>query len=187
MKVFVSFSSADKAAAEKFVELLRLHYVDFFYSERTIKGGYFADDIRQAIDECQKFIVLVSPDAVASNWVCDEVAMAMSSDHLRGNVLPVLIKDTPNWTELHPDIFKLQKFDHFFDPEEVESRIIEQEFNRPRHTHPYYRVGDVQIQVMIVAGGDGGCCGGGGDVGGGCVDVRVYVRLCVCVCVRVRA
>ena len=155
MKTFISFSSFDKATADAFVELLRLHYIEFFYSERSLKGGYFAKDIAREIDECQKFIVLVSPNAIKSEWVRNEVSMAMSSEHLRGNVLPVLISDTPNWRELHPDIFKLQKFDHFRQPCEIETRIIEGEFNRPRHRHPYYRVGDVTIQVLILVGGDG--------------------------------
>jgi len=155
MKAFISFSSADKVAAEAFVDLLRLHYIDFFYSERSLKGGYFAEDIAKAIGECQRFIVLVSPEAMKSEWVRKEVSMAMSREHLRGKVLPVLIADTPNWHELHPDICKLQKFDYFRQPRETETRIIEGEFNRPRHQHPYYRVGDVTIQVLIFVGGDG--------------------------------
>lgn len=155
MKTFISFSDADRAIVEPFVELLRLHYIDFFYSNRTLKGGYFAEDIEKAIDQCRKFIVFISSNAMKSEWVPKEVAMAMSREHLRGHVLPVLITETPNWRELHPDIFKLQKFDHFREPREVETRIIEGEFNRPRHQHPYYRLGDVTIQVLILAGGDG--------------------------------
>jgi len=155
VKAFISFSSHDKMAAEEFAELLRLHYIDFFYSERSLKGGYFTEDITKAIDECHKFIVLVSPNAIKSEWVRNEVSMAMSRDHLRGNVLPILIADTPNWQELHPEIYRIQKFDHFRQPAEIETRIIEQEFNRPRHRHPYYRVGNVTIQVLVLVGGDG--------------------------------
>jgi len=155
MKTFISFSSADREIVEPFVEMLRLHYIEFFYSDRTLKGGYFAEDIVKAIDQCRKFIVFISPNAMKSEWVSKEVAMAMSRDHLRGKVLPILIADTPNWTQLHPHISKLQKFDHFREPQEVENRIIEGEFNRPRHRHPYYRRGDVTIQVLVMAGGDG--------------------------------
>jgi hypothetical protein len=155
MKVFISFCSADKTIAEKFAELFRLHYIDFFYSERSLKGGYFAEDISKAIDACHKFVVLVSPAAIKSEWVRREVSMAMSSERLRGNVLPVLIADTPNWGELHPNISKFQKFDYFRQPETTVTKIIEEEFNRPRHRHPYYCVGDVTIQVLILVGGDG--------------------------------
>jgi TIR domain len=155
MKTFIGVSAADRAIVEPFVEMLRLHYIDFFYSDRALKGGYFAEDIEKAIDQCRKFIVFISPNAMKSEWVPKEVAMAMSREHLRGKVLPILITDTPNWTELHPHISKLQKFDHFREPREVETRIVEGEFNRPRHQHPYYRFGDVTVQVLILAGGDG--------------------------------
>ncbi|MEO8497549.1 MAG: toll/interleukin-1 receptor domain-containing protein [Planctomycetota bacterium] len=176
MKTFVSFSSADRPVAERFVELLRLHYIDFFYSHRTLKGGYFAEDIANAIRECQKFIVLVSPNSLASEWVRKEVAMAMNSPHLRGRVLPVLIAETPGWEQLHADIHKLQKFDYYRDPAEVETRIIEQEFNRPRHKHPYYKVGDVEIQVLMFVGGDGVTRFDHGDiVCDGPTDARRYV------------
>lgn len=68
MKTFIS--SADRSVAERLVELLRLHYIEFFYSDRTIKGGYFAEDIEQAIAKCQRFIVLVSPSSLASDCLC---------------------------------------------------------------------------------------------------------------------
>lgn len=155
MKTFVSYAHADEAKANESVDFLRLHYVDFFLAHRSMKGGYFKEQIQSEIRDCHKFIVLISPAALESQWVRDEVQWAMECEHLRGNILPVLIEPTPDWKTLHEHIERLQLFDLTTNRERTLTKIVEEEYNRPRHRHSYYRVGDVQIQVLIFAGGNG--------------------------------
>ncbi len=175
MRTFVSFSSDDVESANAFVDFLRLHYVDFFFSDGSMRGGYFKPQIDEEIQRCHKFVVLVSPSALASEWVRYEVARAMELPHLQNRILPVLIRETPNWSELHEHLGRIQKFDLHSDRERTLTRIMEEEYGRPRHRHDYYRVGDVKIQVLIFAGGNGRTRYQDGDiVCDGPNDQRIY-------------
>ncbi len=164
MKTFVSYAHADEAKANEFVDFLRLHYVSFFLAHRSMKGGYFMEQIQSEIRACRKFVVLLSPAALESQWVKDEVRWAMETDVLRGRILPILLEPTPNWKTLHERIGRLQLFDLTTDPDRALTKLIEEEYNRPRHRHSYYQVGDVQIQVLILAGGNGRTCYRDGDI-----------------------
>lgn len=155
----------DVAPANKFVDELRLFYIDdFFFSPRSLDEGYWLSQIENEIDQAQWFFVLISPAALNSEWVRREVQLAMTAEHLKGRVVPILLEDTPNWQDLHRHIGRLQRFEFFRDSEETLTRIIEGIFKRPRHVHPPYRVGDVMIQVLILAGGNGNTRYRDGDV-----------------------
>ncbi|TWU02199.1 toll/interleukin-1 receptor domain-containing protein [Stieleria varia] len=156
MKTFISFSTADQSPADQFVDELRLFYIDdFFFSSRTMDEGYWLSQIEAEIEQAKWFFVLISKNSVASKWVRREVELAMSLPHLKGRVVPVLLEDTPGWEDLHEHIGRLQTFNLYRNREESMTRIIEGIFRRPRHRHPPYRVGDVMIQVLILAGGNG--------------------------------
>lgn len=156
MKTFISFSTADQTLADDFVDQLRLFYIDdFFFSSRTMDEGYWLSQIEAEIEQAKWFFVLISNQAIESKWVQREVELAMGLPHLKGRVVPVLLEETPGWTELHPDLGRLQSFNLYSDREESLTRIIEGIYKRPRHLHPPYRVGDVMIQVLLLAGGNG--------------------------------
>ena len=155
MKTFISFSSKDQAIANQIVELLRLHYVPFFFSERSMQGEYFKPQIEEALTKCSRFIVLLSPDAMESEWVQWEVEQAMSAPQIEGRVYPILIQPTDNWQQLHEYLGRLQLFDYVDDSERAMTRLLEEEYHVPRLQHPPYRVGDVMVQVLVFAGGNG--------------------------------
>ena len=79
MKAFISFSTADQAIADAFVDELRLFYIDdFFFSPRSLDEGYWLAQIEAEIAAAQWFFVLVSPAAMQSRWVLKEVELAMA-------------------------------------------------------------------------------------------------------------
>lgn len=156
MKTFISFSNEDRSAADAFVEELRLFYIDnFFFSPRSLGQGYWRPQIVSEIENSDWFFVLISPQSITSDWVRTEVELAMAAPHLKGRVVPVLLEATPGWEQIHPHIKRLQAFHLYRNREETLTRIIEGIFKRPRHRHPPFRVGDVMIQVLILAGGNG--------------------------------
>jgi len=176
MKTFISFSSHDQSMADEIVELLRLHYIDFFYSPRSMRGSYFRPQIVENLQQAKMFLVLLSPAAIASQWVRWEVEQAMALPELYGKVYPILIEPTPDWTSLHEHLGRLQLFDLVNDRERALTRLLEEEYHTPRHRHDFYRVGDVLIQVLIFAGGNGRTRYRDGDiVCDGPKETRTYV------------
>ena len=175
MKAFISFSSEDRTIANELVELFRLNYIKFFFSERSMRGEYFMPQIEAAIYECSHFVLLVSPDSIKSKWVQWEIEKAMAAPHLKGKVYPVIIRETDNWKSIHQHIGKLQTFKYFEDPDRAMTRLLEEEFHVPRLKHEPYRAGKVMVQVIVLAGGNGRDSYQTGDiVCDGPTDARVY-------------
>ena len=73
-EVFLSHSSQDREMASRVAETLRAHGVPVWFSESNILGAQqWHDEIGAALVRCDWFIVLLSPDAVSSNWVKREL------------------------------------------------------------------------------------------------------------------
>ena len=159
MRTFISYSRTDKIKANEIADLLRLHYVSFFLDERGAGIGELDQVILGELDQAKKFMVLLSPAALKSKWVRKEIARAIDSEKFKGDAfLPILIEPiepSEDWMDLHPKIRDWLLIDFVSDRERAEQKLIEGVYNRPRHRHSYYQVGDVKIQVLILAGGDG--------------------------------
>jgi len=71
-RVFISHSTKNPAFVDRLVEGLRDHYITTWYTQRHMPSGYFAENIRQALNQCDWFVVVLSPEALASTWVKQE-------------------------------------------------------------------------------------------------------------------
>jgi hypothetical protein len=89
-RVFISHSTRDSAFVDKLVERLRDHYVTTWYAPRHMPGGYFLEGIRRALCDCDWFAVVLTPDALGSEWVRQETEEAMADPRFRGRVIPIL-------------------------------------------------------------------------------------------------
>lgn len=89
-KVFISYSRKDMDFARKLADDLEKAGFDVWWDISDLKGG---DDwvrtIPSAIEASQYFIILLSPDSVASQWVEREYLHALN---LRLKVIPLLIR-----------------------------------------------------------------------------------------------
>jgi hypothetical protein len=89
-KVFISYSRKDIDFARKLADDLEKTGFEVWWDISDLKGG---DDwvrvIPSAIEASQYFIILLSPDSVASQWVEREYLHALNS---RLKVLPLLIR-----------------------------------------------------------------------------------------------
>jgi TIR domain len=93
-EVFLSHSHKDKKALLRLAEELRRHGVRVWFSERGITGAQqWLDEIGAALKRCDSFIVLLTPAAVASEWVKHEVTFALGAPRYRGRLIPILLKD----------------------------------------------------------------------------------------------
>jgi hypothetical protein len=123
VKVFVSHSAKDKAFVEE-------HVVDFL-EQNGVATWYSPDDIdsaaewerttRQALDECDWFLVVLTPNSVASSWVRAEVHWAM--ENRADRVVPVLAEPC-DWQDLHLMLRTLQLVLLNENLEEGKSRLL---------------------------------------------------------------
>ena len=105
MKIFLSYSSKDHLLVEPIYLALRAEGYSVFFDRTNLPAGDEYDvRIREAIEDADLFVFLVSPDSLANgSYTLTELEIAQKTwDHPGGKVLPVL---------LHPvDIAKLPPY-----------------------------------------------------------------------------
>src|SRR6266436_3921115 len=108
-RIFLSHSSKDRQLADDLAELFRLHYVETWYSKRDILAGPWESEIYQGLDQCDSFLVILSDDALRSEWVRKEVELALQDPRYfeRGRIVPVLVRPC-DWRTLHARLDRFQ-------------------------------------------------------------------------------
>lgn len=92
-EVFLCYSSFDWEFANKIVELLRRHSVPVWFGPTDIKGGqYWHDEIGDALERCDWFVILLSPDSIESFWVSRELMFALDEARYNKRIVPVVIR-----------------------------------------------------------------------------------------------
>jgi len=85
MRLFLSHASLDQHVAEDVAGRIRLTGFDVWMAEREVHGGQdFAEEIMRGLDECDGFVLLLTPNANNSPHVKNEVNQAV------GRKLPIL-------------------------------------------------------------------------------------------------
>jgi hypothetical protein len=93
-EVFLSHSSADGAFALRLTEILRRHGIAVWYSPTNILGAQqWHDEIGAALDRCDWFLLVLSPNAVESMWVKRELSYALQQRRFENRILPVLYQE----------------------------------------------------------------------------------------------
>lgn len=73
-RVFISYSRVDRAYVERLATHLTAAAILVWYDAEVETGEPFSQRIQQAIDECSAFMVVLTPAAVASDWVRRELS-----------------------------------------------------------------------------------------------------------------
>ncbi len=90
-EVFVSHAHEDQPFAERLVGVLHHHRIPFWYSDTDIKGAQqWHNEIGRALQRCDWFIVVLSPDSVVSKWVKRELLYTLQQDRFEGRIAPLL-------------------------------------------------------------------------------------------------
>ncbi|HVA50889.1 MAG TPA: toll/interleukin-1 receptor domain-containing protein [Pirellulales bacterium] len=116
LEVFLSHASADHDMAERLATLLRGHGIPTFYSPSNLLGAQqWQDEILKALQRCDWFVVLLSPDAIESMWVRRETALALRDKRFEDKIIPVRYRPCDlgrlGWLE----IFQMVDFQGDFD------------------------------------------------------------------------
>lgn len=89
MKVFISHSSKDKWAAKRISEEIESLEIETFLDEKDISTGQSIDQsIKSNINDCDDFLILLTPASIKSEWVLIELGGALA---LGKNIVPVLL------------------------------------------------------------------------------------------------
>jgi len=102
----MSYARQDSAFASQLANELEAAGHHVWQDVDDLRGGQdWLTAIDQALKQCDRMVLVLSPAALASNWVQNEVAQAIS---LRKAVIPVLIQAT---TELPFYLTRIQQID----------------------------------------------------------------------------
>jgi len=97
MKIFISYSRKDLPFVEKLNQDLTDEGHDVWYDLTDLQGGdRWATQIEKAILESDAFIIVVSPNSIASEWVEKEFLFAHNK---KAKIIPLMYKDCqlPLW------------------------------------------------------------------------------------------
>jgi tetratricopeptide (TPR) repeat protein len=112
IRIFISYSREDTDFADRLQADLHARGYDVWGGRLQLKGGRdWSDMIDMAIDRCEALIVVLSPDALASEQVRTEYSYAQ--DHGK-RVIPLLVRQVP---QMPPPLHSLQciDFQHSYD------------------------------------------------------------------------
>lgn len=94
--VFISYSSADREFVERLVRDLDAAEVDVFYDQRIPPGESWAESLANAIESAEFLLVVLSPDAVESQWVEQEIRIGLAREaEGKALVVPIMIRPCP--------------------------------------------------------------------------------------------
>lgn len=90
-EIFLSHSSGDRDFANRLAEIIRQHGVPVWYSQTNIMGAQqWHDEIGSALERCDWFVLVLSPNAVNSIWVKRELLFALQENRYENRIIPIL-------------------------------------------------------------------------------------------------
>ena len=89
-KVFISYSHRDKTFAKKLAGELEGAGMKVWWDFDSLKGGQdWQKEIERGIKQCDFFLVPLTPDAVKSEWVGNEITYASQAQKI---IIPLHLK-----------------------------------------------------------------------------------------------
>ena len=131
MKVFISHAHSDERLAHKVAAILEQAGLEVWDAKREIMpGDNWAQEVSNALQESEAMIVLLTPDAVQSQWMRWEmrweIEYALTKKRFRRRLIPVVAGDPSVLdTEDVPWILRRQKMINLTEHENEEDGIRE--------------------------------------------------------------
>ena len=93
-EIFISHSASNRVFVQKLTRALKQSGIKYWYSATHIRGAReWHDEIGRALNRCDWFVVVLTPEAVRSKWVKHELLFALQSDRYNGRIVPILRAD----------------------------------------------------------------------------------------------
>jgi len=98
IQVYLSHVASDGPWARELAHQLMaagIRVVDPF--DELFPGDNWSLKIGRALEESEAMIVLISPEAVKSNWLHGEIQYALGEERFEGRLIPVKVKPTDDF------------------------------------------------------------------------------------------
>ena len=96
MSIFISYSRQDQAYVNKLVEALREQDLPWWLDNKIDYGDKWTKEIEENLKKCQIFLLVMSRNSLASEWVQRELTFAQQ---LKKPIFPLLL-DGERWFEV---------------------------------------------------------------------------------------
>jgi TIR domain len=94
-EVFLSHSSLDRGFASDLATVVRRHGVPVWYSQTNILGAQqWQDEIGAALQRCDWFLVILSPQSADSMWVKRELTYALNQNRFEDRIVPIVYQQS---------------------------------------------------------------------------------------------
>jgi hypothetical protein len=147
--VFISYSRRDKKIVHPLAHKLEADGINVWMDTLDIKpGNPWRGQIVQAIAEADSFLLLMSPDACASENVRKELDLAIDADVL---VLPVVIQPVQIPTTLKYQLVGIQRIELFNEPVAGFVQLVAAIRERQKYLarHPVVHPQELQAELML--------------------------------------
>ena len=96
VKLFISYAKPQRPIAEDLNALLSARGHSVFFDRKGLRQGWSTSAIRQAAEDCDVFVFLISPESVApSRYTLTELGYRQEKvPNTSGTLLPVMVKPT---------------------------------------------------------------------------------------------
>lgn len=90
-EVFLSHAASDHDFVIRLANVMRQQGVPFWYSRTDVLGAQqWHDEIGMALRRCDWFLLILSPQSVASMWVKRELIFALQQNRFENKIVPIL-------------------------------------------------------------------------------------------------
>lgn len=98
--VFLSHSNKDRKFVLSLARTLKRHSIPYWYSASHIAiARQWHDEIGKALRRCDWFLIVLTPEAVKSDWAKRELLFALNDNRYNQRIVPLLLKDC-NYSDL---------------------------------------------------------------------------------------
>jgi hypothetical protein len=142
MLIFISYSHVDKAFADSLADTLRSSGFEVWHDITSLRGGeQWATSIDSAVSACDAFLVVLTSEAVNSQWVRKETLLALDRNK---RVIPLLLKTV----DIPVHLFDIQYLDFRGDQRQARS-VLQQVLKSPGQPLPTPKATNAPTSVNV--------------------------------------
>ena len=106
-QVFISYKSEDAENANWLKSILEINGLSCWMAPDSISGGSsYANEIEQAISDCEVFLLLLSEKAQKSKWIEKELSLALS---INKRVFPFMLSNLTETLHFYKQLLKKEE------------------------------------------------------------------------------
>lgn len=121
MSIFISHASEDGVYATRVAKVLRKAGHSVWTAQEILPGDNWASAVGDALAKADALVALISPNAMASEWVKREWQFALGQERFKDRLIPVLIKNLKRLPWILAELHML----HPESPEAAGRQIVE--------------------------------------------------------------